>query len=216
MRRFTFTLTGFMPLLMHSDDILGADSLEKWRKDPHNKNISKAGDDRSPAWTWQTYIYRDGNNIVMPGENIMAALKTAGAQLILKKQKTFKEITQSGLLIDGESCEFLNNGKRVSWKDIADWSGEPFDEQAKRAEKAGFTLHMKRVRIGTAKHIRVRPKFDNWSVRGEIMVLKPEITNEILAELFKLAGRAGICDWRPSAKSPGPYGQFTAELEEIK
>lgn len=216
MRKFEFELTGFMPLLMHADIIDAADELEAWRKAPGNKNISKAGDDRSPAWTWQCYVYHDGDTVVMPGENIMAALRTAGAQLILKKQKTFKEISQSGLLIDGEACQFRNNKKPVSFTKISELRNASFNEQAEAVEKFGFTLFKKRVKIGTSKHIRVRPKFDNWSVTGTILVLKPEITPEILDQMFQLAGRAGIGDWRPSSKSPGPYGQFTATIKEVK
>ena len=65
-------------------------------------------------------------------------------------------------------------------------------------------------------HVRVRPKFAKWSVAGEIMVLKPEITGEILQQLFELAGKAGLCDWRPSGKTPGPYGQADAVVTEVK
>lgn len=99
MKKFKFQMTGFMPLLMHADNIEGSDELQEWRRNPANKGVTVAGDDRSPGWTWQTYCYHDGENIVMPSENVMVALRQAGAQMILKKQKTFKEITQSGLLI---------------------------------------------------------------------------------------------------------------------
>jgi len=216
MRKFDFVLTGFMPLLMHADDIDGADELEAWRKNPRNKNISKAGDDRSPAWTWQTYLYHHKGCVVMPSENIMAALRTAGAQLILKKQKTFKEVSQSGLLIAGECCNFFSGGQTVSYDQIQAFRDEPWQTHIQKVESMGFTLFKKRARVGTSKHIRVRPKFDSWSVTGTIMVLKEEITQSILEQLFQLAGRAGLCDWRPGCKTPGPYGQFEASLSEVK
>lgn len=215
MRKFKFELTGFMPLLMHADDIDGADELEAWRKNPKNKNISKAGDDRSPAWTWQTYLYHDGKHVVMPSENIMAALRTAGAQMILKKMKTFKEASQSGLLIEGESCVFKNHGKQVSYEAIHALRESDWATQLEKVSPMGFELFKKRARVGTSKHVRVRPKFSNWSVSGTILVLKEEITPQVLDELFQLAGRAGLCDWRPGCKTPGPYGQFTAKIEAI-
>ena len=107
-----FELNGVMPLIMHQDDVEASDTLMEWRKDPANKNLSVAGDDRSPAWTWHTYVYSDGTNITIPAANLMVALRQAGTQLILKKQKTFKEISQSGLLIPSEYLDFRCNGAR--------------------------------------------------------------------------------------------------------
>lgn len=216
MKRFQFTLTGFMPLLMHADNIEGSDELQEWRRNPANKGVTVAGDDRSPGWTWQTYCYHDGVHVVMPAENIMVALRQAGAQMILKKQKTFKEITQSGLLISSESCEFRCGENQIKWSSIIGMRDKTFSEQSAACKKLGFELFVKRAKVGTSKHIRVRPKFTNWSVTGEIMVLKPEITGEILSQLFELAGKAGLCDWRPAGKTPGPYGQSDAVVTELK
>lgn len=215
MKKFQFMFTGFMPLLMHADDIDGADTLEAWRKDPANKGMSKPGDDRTPPWTWHTYLYRHDGYIAIPGENIMVALRQAGAQMTMKGQKSFKEATQSGLLITEPACEFRNNGERIKLADIDAMHDKTYVEQKAACEKLGFELFAKRGRIGTKKHIRVRPKFHKWSVSGEIMVLKPEITNEILQHLFVLAGKAGLGDWRPSSKTPGCHGQADAVVREI-
>lgn len=209
----SFELKGIMPLLMHADDIAAADKLMAWRKDPANKNVSVAGDDRSPAWTWYTYCYSDGTNIAYPQENIMVALRQAGAQLILKKQKTFKEISQSGLLIMSEFCEFYANGKQVPITALRAIEKKPFAEQADAVQKLGFKLFVKRAKIGTSKHVRVRPRFDNWSIKGRIQILANEITPEILTQLFNLAGRVGLGDWRPGCKTPGPFGMFTATVK---
>lgn len=208
-----FTLTGVMPLLMHRDDVEAADSLSEWRKDTQNKNQSKAGDDRSPAWTWQTYLYSDGEHICMPAENIMVALRQAGAQIILKKQKTYKEITQSGLLIRSEFCKFFVGGKQVPIKKLSAVQEKPFADQSALAESLGFRLFVKRARIGQQKHVRVRPRFDNWSITGSLDILTPDISYETLVKLFELAGRVGLCDWRPGCKTPGPFGMFSAELK---
>lgn len=214
MQTYQFSLKGTMPLLMHADDVEAADMLEAWRKAPENKNLSKAGDDRSPSWTWQTYCYTDGDYIAMPSANIMVCLRQAGAQVIMKKQKTFKELTQSGMLIDAEFCTFLSAGKQVPVSFLKSIENKPFGDQAKAVEKHGIKLFAKRAKIGQSKHIRVRPRFNAWEVRGSVHVVAPELTESVVRQLFDLAGRVGICDWRPGCKTPGPFGMFTAEIAE--
>lgn len=208
-----FELKGIMPLLMHWDDVEQADTLTAWRKDPSNKQISAAGDDRSPAWTWQTYVYNDGSNVVMPSHNLMVALRSAGTQIIMKKQKTFKEASQNGLILTTEFLEFKTGGKQIKVADLNKLRNKPFRDHVDGAQKLGFTLDVRRARVGTSKHIRVRPRFDDWTITGSIMILAKEITHEILDQMFGLAGRGGLCDWRPSCKTPGPYGMFEAKIK---
>lgn len=210
---FAFTLTGTMPLLMHADNIDAADVLSAWRKDPANKNQSKPGDDRTPPWAWQTYCYSDGEHVAIPSENIMTCLRDAGKQVILKKQKTFKEASQSGLLIGNEFCDLFVAGKKLPITSLAKMKDQPFSDQANESQKLGFKLFQKRARVGTAKHIRIRPRFDEWAVRGSIKILTQDITPEILLQLFEIAGKIGIGDWRPGCRTPGPFGMFTAALE---
>lgn len=212
---FSFRLVGHQPLLMHADDIWQADELSEWRKAPENKNQSKSGDDRSPAWTWQTYLYSDGENVAMPSANIMVALRTAGTQLILKGKKTYKELTQSGLLIVDEYCRFLCGGKEVPLAKINALRGESFTDQSKAVQKLGFSLFAKRARIGQAKHVRVRPRFDDWSVEGQITVISRDINEDVLRQIFGFAGNCGLGDWRPACKTPGPFGMFQSELTKV-
>lgn len=209
-----FELTGLMPLIMHQDDVEASDMMMAWRKDPNNKNQSVAGDDRSPPWTWQTYLYSDGENVVLPAANLMVCIRQAGAQLILKKQKTYKEISQSGLLIPTEYIDFFCAGKTISMDDIEAMLDDAFAVQADKAKNMGFRLFVKRARVGTSKHVRVRPRFDSWSASGTIQILSPDISFEVLEKLFDLAGRVGLCDWRPGCKTPGPYGMFEAKLKK--
>ena len=210
-----FELTGEMPLLMHADDVMASDTLTAWRRDPANKNVSVAGDDRSPAWTWQTYLYSDGEKVVLPSQNLMVAIRQAGAQIILKKQKTYKEISQSGLLIPTEYLDFFCGGQAIPMSAINAMRDKPFAVQAEAVQKMGFRLFAKRAVIGKAKHVRVRPRFDKWSLAGTIRILVPEITFDTLETLFDLAGRVGLSDWRPGCKTPGPFGMFSAKLRKI-
>lgn len=215
---YEFTLNGLMPLLMHADDVMASDELMAWRKSPKNKSVSVPGDDRSPPWSWQTYLYSDGTHIAMPQECIMAAIRHAGAKIISKGQTTFKAMSQSGLLIGSDHCTFTNAGRQIAMADVQAFENEPFAEHVARVRKLGFDLSIKRAKVGSAKHVRVRARFDQWSVRGRIAVNEPAITADVLGQLFEIAGRlAGLGDWRPSAKtSPGPYGMFTAELKPLK
>lgn len=213
--KFDFTLTGRTSLLMHQDSVELADTLDAWRKDSANRSMSKAGDDRSPGWTWQTYCYANDAKercLAMPAENIMACLRKAGAQMILKKQKTFKEATQSGLLLDSEFCTFLVDGKEIPVSALDKIKDKPFAEQSEAVKKLGFTLFVKRAVIGKSKHVRVRPKFPNWQVKGTVHVLVPEITKDILQKLLELSGSVGLGDWRPGGKTPGSYGMFDAKV----
>jgi len=215
--RVEFELVGDMPLLMHWDNIEGGDLLKEWRQDTANKNISVPGDDRSPPWTWHTYCYNDGEVVTIPQDNVMGALLYGGTQKILKKQKTFKELSQSGILMDTEQLEFVYgpDDRKLEMATLLNMRDEPFKVQADAAQDLGFRLFVKRAKIGQSKHVRVRPRFEQWKVRGALTVMVKDITLAVLEEIFGYAGRGGLCDWRPSSpKRPGPYGMFTTKLKK--
>ena len=213
--KLQFTLRSATALLMHNDDILAADELERWRKDPANKQKSRPGDDRTPPWTWMTYLYHDGEFLAMPSINIMVCLRGAAAKVLTgKRQQTFKEMSQSGLFIPDEYCEFLVNGKQIKVADLEKFKDEDFPTHLKQCEKLGFKLYAKRARIGQSKHIRVRPRFDNWTVRGSIEILTDDLNIDRVQQFFDLNG--GIGDWRPSSPvGKGQWGQFTTEVVKV-
>jgi hypothetical protein len=218
MDRFDFELTGRTACLFHADDVEAADELKAWRNDPENKKASVAGDDRSPPWTWMSYLYHDGEYLCMPGANIMVALRHAAAKITMKGKTSFKSASQSGLFIPDEFCEFRGPNGRVALADVLKLRDLPFAEQAKAVQPLGFRLFVKRAKVNNKKHVRVRARFDAWSVRGSVEILDPIITPEVLRQMWELAGRyAGLLDWRPSSKeSPGPYGIFDAKLKAVK
>lgn len=212
---YEFRITGETPLLMHQDDVMLSGELDEWRKAPENKNLSRPGDDRSPAWTWQTYCYCDGESLCIPSGNIMVCLRSAGTQMILKKQKTYREVTQSGLLIADEYCRLLVGGKQIPWSKIEALRELSFTDQVSAVRELGFSLFVKRAKVGQSKHIRVRARFDEWAIEGRITCRAPEITPETMKKLFELAGAVGLCDWRPGCKTPGSYGMFSTELRAL-
>ena len=79
MDKYKVTLTGRMPLLMHADDVQWADRMEEWKLYPANTKLSKAGDDRTPAWRWLGYTYHDGKRLVIPSDNLMVTFRDGGA-----------------------------------------------------------------------------------------------------------------------------------------
>lgn len=217
--QYEILVKGETPLLMHWDNIEWADEMEAWKKDPANKAKSKAGDDRTPAWRWMGSLYHDGEYIAMPQEPLMKALMKAGVDVPTGKgQKTFKSQTQSGIIPLDPFFPFQTSVGRLLLSDV--WKlreEEMFAVHAQRVREFGMSLYVKRAPVASSKHIRVRPRFDEWSFSAQLLVVDEMITEEILASLLSIAGeRHGLCDWRPSApKSPGPFGRFTADVKRV-
>lgn len=216
---FEFEFTGKMPLIMHWNNIEGRDELEEWRQTPEGKKLSKPGDDRTPPWSWHYYLYHDGQHVVMPTDNIMSALLFGGQKttIIGAKKGSYKELSQSGLLVLDESYPILVGGKPIAMKEVAKLRDLKFSEQKARAAKLGIELYVKPVTIGKSSHIRVRPRFDEWSIRGKIEIIDPLISFEGLKLIMENTGRrAGLGDRRPGVvypKIPGPYGTFDARIK---
>lgn len=225
MDKYRITLTGGSPLLMHHDNIEWADTMKVWGKDPANKKDSIAGDDRSPAFRWIGALYvgtppdTKEVQVVMPSDNLMTMLREGGKQCPTgKKGGSFKARTQSGILIESLCWAFEVNGERIPYAPIkAAMSKKNFEDHEKLVAELGFKLLVKRAQVGTAKHVRVRPMFKDWVVRGELLVVDDMITKDVLVNILTFAGAySGLCDWRPGApRSPGQFGRFTPEIEEL-
>lgn len=220
MRRYQIDITGTQPLLMHSDDIDWADQMEKWKNDKDNKKSSRAGDDRSPAWRWIGNLYQDGKQVIMPVENIMRCLMEGGAMVLVpggRSGKTFKAQTQSGIMPTSAGWPVTVDGKAISFEPIRKMIGvTDFDRHKEAAEASGFELFLKRAKIGQSKHIRVRPRFDRWALRGELVVTDEQITTDVLSDILESSGRyKGLGDWRPGSKTPGMFGTFEATAKLI-
>lgn len=217
-KQYGIKLTGASPIIMHWDNLDGDNIVAKWLAVPANKKNSKAGDDRSPPWKWKHATYNDGKRIAIPEDMIRACLMNAGAKVPTGKgQQTFKRQTQSGMLFLEPYLDFFSNGKPIAWADIEAIEGT-FAEHAEAVRELGFHLFVKRAKVGQSKHVRVRPRFDTWSVEGQLIVTDETITEDILRIILEQAGLyCGIGDWCPAApRSPGPYGRFTAEVVAAK
>jgi len=214
--KFKFTLNGKTPLLIHSDDVIAGDRLQQWRKDPTNKKSSVAGDDRSPAWSWMTYLYHDNNVLTVPTDNLARCMVLAGTQITLKKQTTMKSVAASGLFIHEIDMPIVGPMGTVPLSKIVAIEDMSFAEQVNAVRSLGFDLFVKRAKVGTSKHVRVRPRFNQWSLSGVIEITCPDIREEHLRQMFEIAGTyKGLCDWRPSSPTPGKFGTFTSVVEKL-
>jgi len=224
MNSYQVSFIGKTPLIMHRDNLYFSEKIAEWQKLPENKELSKAGDDRSPAWTWigSLYYHKEGRDVIcMDSDNLMTVLREGGAKVRTgKKQETYKKQTQSGLVIPEIESTLLVHGKEIPMAPIRALNGETnFMKHMELAEELGFELFVKRARIKSSKHVRVRPMFRDWEIHTQIDVLNEEvsgITKEILTRILQCAGeQCGLCDWRPSSRTPGSYGKFSVEIKEI-
>jgi len=204
--------------LLHADNLAWAETMKKWQNDPANKKKSVAGDDRTPAWRWIGCLYMEGGKLVIPADNLMTVLREGGKRCPTGKgQQTFKAQSQSGLVVDQSAWPLVVNGNEIPTSAIEPLlKAEEMEEHESVVKQLGFELFIKRARIGQAKHVRVRPRFDKWSCSGTLTVLDEMITRDVLQNILTYAGAyAGLGDWRPSApKSPGPFGKFSVELKK--
>lgn len=220
MKTYEVTLTGSTPLLMHWDNIDWADKMSEWKDDAANRKESKAGDDRTPAWRWIGSMYNDGQFVTIPSDNLMRAIMEGGAMVPVpggRSGKTFKSQTQSGMMVNEADWPVLINGDPIPFDYIKPLLAEKnFQAHKALVESLGFSLFVKRAKVGTSKHIRVRPRFQNWAARGTVSVWDEQVTDSVLVDLFMYAGRyKGLGDWRPGGKTPGAFGMFTAEIRKI-
>jgi len=220
MRKYEIEITGKTPLLLHADDIEWADRMTEWKDDPANRKNSKAGDDRTPAWRWVGYAYHNGEYLTIPSENIMRALMEGGAMVPVpggRGSKTFKSQTQSGMMSASPDWILCGEFGPIKAADVhALMANDNFSEHRPVTKKLGFDLSVKRAKIGTSKHVRVRPLFRAWSLSGSLIVTDDQITESVLRDVLSYAGNyKGLGDWRPGSKTPGAYGMFSATVKQV-
>lgn len=221
MNRYQVTLVGQTPLLMHKDNISFSEQIKKWQMDPQNKELSVAGDDRSPAWTWIGYLYHDGKHLGVDADCLMTMLREGGAKMPTGKGKeTYKKQTQYGLQVDQIQFDLVVNDGLIDIGWIEPLIGViDFSKHEEDVKAHGFELFCKRAVVGRGKHVRVRPRFDKWACTGTITVIDEEqsgLTEPVLKRILDLSGAmVGLCDWRPSSRSSGSFGKFTVDLQKI-
>jgi hypothetical protein len=216
MRSYQVQLTNATPIMFHRDNLEFKTLVERWQRDPTNRDRSVPGDDRSPAWNWIGSLYHDGKHIALPTDCVMASCMGAGAEIKAPRgRKSLKAQTQSGMAFADPYLKFSVNGhQQIRMSDLEALHHDlEFDHHLARVRELGFALDIRRARIGTAKHVRVRPIFDEWQATGTLNVWDDTLTLDVLSTIFHLAGdKYGLLEWRPSGRRPGPFGRFRATV----
>jgi hypothetical protein len=221
MNRYELEIIGRQPLLFHQDSIDWSDSMTAWKDNSDNVNSSKAGDDRSPPWRWLGSLYHDNKHVIMPADNFMKSLMGGGAMVPVpggKGGKTFKAQTMSGIIPGNIGWPLLIDGKPIPIAPFLELANVNDSEKHKQAAiDHGFSLFLKRAKISSSKHVRVRPKFDTWSFLPDLIITDEQITHKVLEDFVRMAGKyKGLGDWRPSSpKSPGSFGIFEGTVKKI-
>lgn len=131
-------------------------------------------------------LYKHNKMNVMPAENLMACLIEAGRFVKIdgKKQLSTGKSTILSGMITLEQAFFPIESKQ----------GWDVDFRAGRNQQGNIVA-------------LVRPRFDDWSFRLTLLVDLAQISEQLVRELFDIAGmRVGLCEFRPQKK--GIYGQF--------
>ena len=218
-RKYRVALEGTTDCLMHADNVKWRDLMEEWLRVPANKAASKAGDDRTPAWRWLGFAYHDGTVLGWPSDNLMTCMRGGGARVPTgKKGGTFKAQSQSGIIVNEFLWPIKIAGDVIPWAEVAKLREEEvFSVHEKTCSDMGFILWPKPASVGRAKHIRVRPRFSNWTIEGTVTIFDTAITEQVFTDIITNAGAyCGLGDWRPGGKTPGPFGKFIpTKIEEI-
>lgn len=184
-----FTLTGTAPLLMHNGQL--ADPLNAFVKKLKEitKKRQKTEEDlrEISRLEWRGGLYFDASlGPVIPSEMIDACL-VEGA----KKRKLGKAFKSSVFAVNGP-YKLIYKGPR---DEAGLWSDDAFRS-------------VMSARVGTSRIMRCRPKFEQWSLKIEVMLLPGEVNPSDVADAIEAAGAmVGLGDFRPR------YGRFTVTEE---
>lgn len=190
MIKFSITLTGTAPLLMHNSRLSNPlDAATKALKKYTGKRNKTDEDHEAIArLEFAGGLYFDSDmGPFIPGENIARCL-VDGAKLT----KMGVKVTR-GVFIATDVNPVAYNGPR--------------DEDG--LWNAGWR-HMASVKVGTSRTMRCRPWFPEWRVQAE-RIVDPSVLE--LSDIAAIADNAGsligLGDWRPR------FGRFTATVEQV-
>ena len=189
--RFTITMTGTTPLLMHNGRL--ADPL-----DPAARALKKVTSKRNKTdddhlavseAEFMGALYIDPHvGPYLPGLNIEVAL-WQGA-----KMNKLGEKVRRGLMITSDVNPLAYNGPRDA---VSLWESEQF-------------THRAAVVVSRARVMRTRPIFREWAVQADGILDESQLDLDQLHQIASNAGSfVGIGDWLPR------FGRFTAKVEEV-
>ena len=184
--KMEITVNGVTPLMMHNGQL--ADPLNEYAKGvkvisaKRNKTESQFAEMGKLEWYGGLYL-NDNRRVVIPGQNIEAALIAAA-----KKNKLGKQFT-AGMLSDGAWPLIYDGPKDVDklWAD-------------------GRFVDRRRVCISQSSVMRCRPIFKTWSLSFTVHYLPDMLNPQQVTEAVVICGRViGLCDYVPK------FGRFEIE-----
>ncbi|MGY4480152.1 hypothetical protein [Bradyrhizobium sp. USDA 3364] len=178
-------LIGVRPLLMHSARLSDPlDPISRELAKITGKRLKTASDHREIARIeWFGALWLDQGVPCIPADAIEAAF-IAGARSMRRGKQA-----AAGIEVDSPTRLFYDGPQDIDelW------------------EQERFRLRVP-VRIGTARTMRTRPRFDTWNVDFKASYLPSLLSPPMIADIFAESGSArGIGDWRPK------FGRFRVE-----
>lgn len=190
MIKFTLTIEGTAPILMHNARL--ADPLDPAAKVVKRlSSKQKKTDDDHMALAEAEYrggLYLDSDvGPYIPGENLMATL-VEGAKLNKLGVKV-----KRGVLIETDINPLAYTGPRDA-DDL--WDDENFRLRAS-------------VKVGMSRVVRTRPMFSSWRVQCEGVLDESQLDLDQLGQIAENSGSfIGLGDWRPR------FGRFISKVEQ--
>lgn len=180
-----YKLTSSAPLIMHNGQM--ANPLNKWAKAmkliSSKRNKTDADHEEMARIEFLASLYMSLDGPIIPSYVFDSMLVNAA-----KKSK-------EGML--AKSSVFCLNHAQL------EYDGPRTAEELWADERFPFAAV---VKVGTARVVRTRPKFDDWSCVMEINVETTLVNPSRIDEWMRVAGtQVGLCDWRPQ------NGRFTVE-----
>jgi len=200
----TFTINGIGPMLMHCGQT--ADPLNQFAKAMKKQSSKRNKTDEDLAalslLEWWAGLYTDkrlgvdengnvaelsGTNLILPAHVMDSALREGG-----RKIKAGKQIS-AGVIVEGPA-----SFKATGVRDLTTASADD-------------SFHFRcAVKVGTAKVMRTRPIFNEWSAEFTVCIDNTVADVDLVKQSLEAAGRlVGVGDWRPGAPHGGSYGRFT-------
>lgn len=190
-----FTMTGIAPLLMHSDrlaDPIAPETIE--HKKLTAKRLKSYEDHLNIARSeWMAgLLYEPDIGVYMSSQMIRASL-VEGAKMF----KLGKKITRAVMFTEHRGFALDYEGPK---------------DPSKLWERREFT-DKRSVKIGQARLMRYRPRFDAWSCSGSFILDTSQLSTGEILQCFETAGMyCGIGDYRISSPKGGIFGTYEVVL----
>jgi hypothetical protein len=148
--------------------------------------------------TWKEKLYLEGNQVIIPGENIHEAFKEAsrywGQKIPGEGNKTYTDVIAKAIV-----CENVYFGVTVDDPKIVPF-GKAVNGNPSKGKKSGSKVY------------KIRPLLMPWEAEFRFHVFDGRLTIDVLRVILSYCGMfIGLCDWRPT------YGRFNSvSLEKVE